>query len=58
MNSTTQSSPSLPSQSRVAAAALAMVLTLAMLVGVNHLATSEMPATQMARLAHTGHAPA
>lgn len=58
MNSTPQTRPNLPSQSRIAAAALATVLTLAMLLGVNHLATSEMPAAQMARLTHSGQAPA
>jgi|GEM_PF-2399676 len=37
-------------QSRIAAAAMAVALTLTMLLGVDHLATSDAPASLMAQI--------
>lgn len=48
MNSTAHPNPS--AQSRAAAAVLAVMLTLAMLLGVDHLATSDAPASLVAQV--------
>lgn len=48
MNSTAHLNPS--AQSRAVAAVLALVLTLSMLLGVDHLATSDAPASLVAQV--------
>lgn len=50
MNSTAQTALKTSAQSRIAAAAMAVVLTLAMLLGVDHLATSDAPASLLAQV--------
>ena len=50
MNSTAQTALKTSAQSRIAAAAMALVLTLAMLLGVDHLATSDAPASLLAQV--------
>ena len=50
MNTTAQQTLNIAAQSRAAAAVLAVVLTLAMLLGVNHLATSDAPASLIAQI--------
>ena len=50
MNTTAQQALNLTAQSRAAAGALATLLTLAMLLGVDHLATSDAPASPVAQL--------
>ena len=49
MNTTAQQALNTSAQSRATAAALAVVLTLAMLLGVDHLATSDAPASLIAQ---------
>ena len=50
MNTTAQQALNTSAQSRAAAAALAVLLTLAMLLGVDHLATSDAPASLIAQV--------
>ena len=50
MNTTAQQTLNIAAQSRAAAAVLSVVLTLAMLLGVNHLATSDAPASLIAQI--------
>ena len=50
MNTTAQTALKTSAQSRIAAAAMAVVLTLAMLLGVDHLATSDAPASLIAQV--------
>ena len=50
MNTTAQTALKTSAQSRVAAASMAVVLTLAMLLGVDHLATSDAPASLIAQV--------
>ena len=50
MNTTAQAALKTSSQSRIAAATMALVLTLAMLLGVDHLATSDAPASLTAQV--------
>ena len=49
MNTTAQQALKTSAQGRATAAALAVALTLAMLLGVNHLATSDAPASLIAQ---------
>ena len=51
MNTTAQQALNTSAQSRAAAVALAVLLTLAMLLGVDHLATSDAPASLIAQAA-------
>jgi hypothetical protein len=50
MNTTAQQALNTCAQSRTVAAVLAVTLTLAMLLGVDHLATSEAPASLLAQV--------
>ena len=50
MHTTPQAALKTSAQSRIAAAAMAVVLTLAMLLGVDHLATSDAPASLIAQV--------
>ena len=50
MNSIAEQALNTTAQSRAAAAALAVVLTLAMLLGVDHLATPDAPPALIAQL--------
>ena len=50
MNTTAAQALNTSAQSRATAGALAVVLTLAMLLGVDHLATSDAPAALIAQL--------
>ena len=50
MNTTAQQALNTSAQNRITAAALAAVVTLAMLLGVNHLAISDAPASLVAQM--------
>ncbi len=50
MNTPTQQALNTSAQSRATAAALALLLTLAMLLGVDHLASSDAPASLLAQV--------
>ena len=50
MNTPAQQALNTSAQSRATAAALALLLTLAMLLGVDHLASSDAPASLLAQV--------